>query len=120
MTLFIGWLLIKLVRRAIISLITKPNVRYHGLILLMIPAMMTVVADEDNRTYNGVGVGGDENSKDNGDNICNNRRNNGDKNGSDGEGDGEKRTLIITLMTVGSETAIRIKPAIDSSLKTGG
>lgn len=31
-----------------------------------------------------------------------------------------KETLIITLMTVGSETAIRIKPAIDSSLKTGG
>lgn len=30
------------------------------------------------------------------------------------------KTLIITLMTVGSETAIRIKPAIDSSLKTQG
>lgn len=27
-------------------------------------------------------------------------------------------TLIITLMTVGSETAIRIKTAIDSSLQT--
>lgn len=81
--------------------------------------MMMVVADEDNQTYNGVG-GGDENSKDNGDNICNNRRNNGDKNGSDGGGTGKKSPLIITLMTVGSETAIRIKPAIDSSLKTGG
>lgn len=85
----------------------------------MIPVMMTVVADEDNRTYNGVGGSGDENSKDNGDNICNNRQNNGDKNGSDGGGTG-KKTLIITLMTVGSETAIRIKPAIDSSRKTGG
>lgn len=49
---------------------------------------MMVVADEDNRTYNG--VGGDENSKDNGDNICNNRRNNGDKNGSDGGGTEKK------------------------------
>lgn len=29
-------------------------------------------------------------------------------------------TLIITLMTVGSETAIRIKTAIDSSLQTQG
>lgn len=29
-------------------------------------------------------------------------------------------TQIITLMTVGSETAIRIKTAIDSSLQTQG
>lgn len=81
---------------------------------------MTVVADEDNRTYNGGGGGGVENSKDNGDNICNNRRNNCDKNGSDGGRTGKITPLIITLMTVGSETAIRIKPAIDSSLKTEG